>query len=153
MAGSILPSRLVRAAPTNDLIIVEGAWAFSTASRQCSLAAFGLPMVLVMDVKGMAQTAAAIALGLANHRNDIRMLGMIANNCGSARHRELIESALPSDLPLWAALPRSDAMALPERHLGLVQAEEVSEALKFVLNTRPTPLPIQRSDLAEHRTG
>jgi len=123
---------LYRAAQTADLILIEGAMGmFDGEPSSADLAAhFGIPVAIVMDVKGMAQTAAAIATGLANYRDDITVAGLIANSCGSERHRELIEQALPDDLPLLACLARSEAMALPERHLGLVQADEVREVLE-----------------------
>ena len=123
---------LYQAALSADFIIVEGAMGlFDGEPSSADLAArFGIPLVLVMDVKGMAQTAAALAQGLAAFRDDIRVLGLIANNCGSERHRQLIEEALPDTLPLLATLKRSQSLALPERHLGLVQADEVADVLE-----------------------
>jgi cobyrinic acid a,c-diamide synthase len=93
-------------------------------------ATFNIPMAIVMDVKGMAQTAAAIAMGLANFRDDVQVAGLIANSCSTERHRQLIEDALPENLPLLATLARSELVALPERHLGLVQASEVRDELE-----------------------
>ena len=71
-----------------------------------------------------------MAAGLASFREDIQVAGLIANNCSTERHRELIEESLPSSLPLWANIPKADHIALPERHLGLVQAEEISDELE-----------------------
>ncbi|MFM9271249.1 cobyrinate a,c-diamide synthase [Halomonas elongata] len=124
--------RLYEAAREADLILVEGAMGlFDGEPSSADLASlFGLPLVIVMDVKGMAQTAAALVTGLAGFRDDIRIAGLIANACGSARHRELIETALPESVPLLAAVPRDPALALPERHLGLVQAEEIRDDLE-----------------------
>ena len=87
-------------------------------------AAFEIPVVIVMDVKGMAQTAAAIAMGLARYREDIKVAGLVANNCASVRHEELIRESLTDDLRLLATLERDPDLALPERHLGLVQPSE-----------------------------
>ncbi|MDN3520056.1 cobyrinate a,c-diamide synthase [Halomonas ramblicola] len=124
--------RLFEAALEADLILVEGAMGlFDGEPSSADLAAlFGLPLVIVMDVKGMAQTAAALVAGLAGFRDDIRIAGLIANACGSMRHRELIAAALPKSVPLLAAVPRDASLALPERHLGLVQAEEIREDLE-----------------------
>ncbi len=120
------------AARVADLILIEGAMGlFDGEPSSADLAArFGVPMAVVMDVKGMAQTAAAIVAGLAGFRQDIDIVGLIANKCGTERHRQLIEDALPADIPLLASLERSESVALPERHLGLVQADEVSEELE-----------------------
>jgi cobyrinic acid a,c-diamide synthase len=133
MAGdSYCQQKLFEAAQVADLILIEGAMGlFDGEPSSADLAArFGIPIALVMDVKGMAQTAAAIASGLADYRSDIKFAGLIANNCGSERHRQLIADALPDNLPLLANLARSDEVALPERHLGLVQAQEVREELE-----------------------
>lgn len=133
MAGeAYCRQRLFDAALEADLILVEGAMGlFDGEPSSADLAAmFDLPMVIVMDVKGMAQTAAALVAGLAGFRDDIRIAGLIANACGSQRHRELIDAALPAAIPLLAAVARDAALALPERHLGLVQAEEIREELE-----------------------
>ncbi len=128
---------LYEAAKTADLILVEGAMGmFDGEPSSADLAArFGIPLVIVMDVKGMAQTAAAIAHGLATYRSDVTVAGLIANRCGSERHAQLIRDALPENLPLLASLKRDDEVSLPERHLGLVQADEVKDELEVRFNT------------------
>ncbi len=133
MAGEpYCQQKFYQAAQVADLILVEGAMGiYDGDPSSADLAArFNIPIALVMDVKGMAQTAAAIAVGLANFRNDVEFAGLIANNCGTDRHRQLIEDELPESLPLLANLPRSEEVALPERHLGLVQAHEVAQELE-----------------------
>ena len=124
--------KLYEAAKVADLILVEGAMGmFDGSPSSADLAAtFGIPIAIVMDVKGMAQTAAALASGLANFRDDYQVAGLIANNCGSERHSQLIRDALPESLPLIAALPRTPEVTLPERHLGLVQASEIRDELE-----------------------
>lgn len=124
--------KLFEAAQVADLILIEAAMGmFDGEPSSADLAArFNIPIAIVMDVKGMAQTAAAIAVGLANFRDDYSVIGLLANNCGTQRHRQLIEDALPASLPLLACLPRSEHVALPERHLGLVQASEIVDELE-----------------------
>jgi len=133
MAGEeYCQNKLYQAAQEADLILVEGAMGmFDGDPSSADLAArFGIPMAIVMDVKGMAQTAAALATGLANFRDDVTVSGLIANRCGSERHAELIRDALPESLPLLATLKRDENITLPERHLGLVQANEVKDELE-----------------------
>lgn len=133
MAGeNYCQQKLYEAAKTADLILVEGAMGmFDGEPSSADLAArFNIPVAIVMNVKGMAQTAAAIAMGLANYRSDISVAGLIANNCGTERHAQLIRDALPETLPLLATLARDPEVALPERHLGLVQAAEVYDELE-----------------------
>ena len=123
--------RLFEAARSADVILIEGAMGiFDGEPSSADLAArFGVPMLIVMDVKGMAQTAAALVSGIARFREDVQV-GLLANACASARHRELIEHALPDDVPLLAAIARDPDLVLPERHLGLVQASEVQDDLE-----------------------
>ena len=60
-----------------DIILVEGAMGlFDGNDCSADLAAkFGIPVALIMDVRAMAQTAAAIAVGLRNYRDDFEMVG------------------------------------------------------------------------------
>ncbi len=127
MAGeAYCQQRLYQAAQIADFILVEGAMGlFDGDPSSADLAAcFGIPVAVVMDVKGMAQTTAAIMNGLAGYRDDIIVSGLIANGCGTERHTELIRDALSENTPLLATLKRDPSIALPERHLGLVQASE-----------------------------
>lgn len=138
MAGDeYCQQKLYEAAQVADLILVEGAMGmFDGEPSSADLAArFGIPLAIVMDVKGMAQTAAALALGMASYRPDIKVAGLIANRCGSERHAQLIRDALPDNVPLLASLKRDESVVLPERHLGLVQASEVSEQLESRFNS------------------
>ncbi len=125
--------KLYVAAQQADLILVEGAMGlFDGEPSSADLASrFGIPILLLMDVKGMAQTVGAITKGLIEYRTDLQFVGLIANHCGSQRHEELIRDSLPDGLPLLASLPRDAELALPERHLGLVQASEVRDELEL----------------------
>ena len=125
-------AQLHQAACHADVILIEGAMGmFDGAPSSADLAAqFGIPMLLIINSKGMAQTTAAVALGLANYRHDVQVLGLIANQCSTERHRELIANTLPDTLPLLATFAFDDELSLPERHLGLVQASEVSDELE-----------------------
>ena len=92
-------------------------------------AALGMPVLLVVDVSGQAQSAAAVVKGCATYDQRLTVAGVILNRVGSERHRRLAAEAIEAlAIPVIGALPRSDKLALPERHLGLVQAGE-TEAL------------------------
>ena len=85
----------------------------------------GWPVVLVVDVGGMAGSVAALVKGFAEFRGDVQVAGVIANRTGSERHASLIREALDTiGMPLLGHLPRNDALHLPSRHLGLVMARE-----------------------------
>ncbi len=84
-----------------------------------------LPVLLVLDVSGQSQTAAAVARGFATHDPAVAICGVVLNRVGSERHRLGATVAIEAaGLPVFGALPRDPALTLPERHLGLVQAAE-----------------------------
>ena len=88
-------------------------------------ARWALPVVLVLDVSGQSQSAAAVARGFMTHRAGVRVVGVIANQVASDRHLEGVADALSeAGIPLLGAMRRDAALCLPERHLGLVQAGE-----------------------------
>jgi cobyrinic acid a,c-diamide synthase len=89
-------------------------------------ALLGWPVVLVVDVSGQTETAAAVALGCARYRDDVEIAGVILNRVASDRHRALIEAGFARiGIKVLGALLRDERLALPERHLGLVQALEI----------------------------
>jgi cobyrinic acid a,c-diamide synthase len=93
-------------------------------------AALAIPILLVIDVSGQAQSAAAIVKGCGSYDERLKIAGVIVNRVGSERHRRLVVEAIEAiGAPVVGALPRNDTIALPERHLGLVQAGE-TEALE-----------------------
>jgi cobyrinic acid a,c-diamide synthase len=130
MCGEAHCKQLVaEAAQTADLILIEGV--MGMFDGQCSSAdisaALGIPVMAVIDAGAMAQTFGAIAYGLAHFRSDIAMHGVFANRVGSKGHGEMLREALPSDLAFCGYLPENSGVTLPERHLGLVQAQELAD--------------------------
>ncbi|WP_284331936.1 cobyrinate a,c-diamide synthase [Dyella flagellata] len=121
--------RLFDAAGDADLILVEGVMGlFDGAPSSADLAQqLGLPVLAVIDGSAMAQTFGALAWGLATYREGLSMHGVAANRIGSAYHAQLLQESLPPSLHWLGALPREDQFALPERHLGLVSAGELTD--------------------------
>jgi cobyrinic acid a,c-diamide synthase len=96
-------------------------------------AALGWPVLLVLDASGQSQSAAAVVKGCATYDPRITIAGVVLNRIGSQRHARLATEAIEAiGIPVVGAMPRSDGIALPERHLGLVQAGETSD-LEFRL--------------------
>ena len=83
----------------------------------------GWPVVLAVDCARQGQSVAALLEGFAGHRGDIRIAGAVLNRVAGARHEALLRERAGA-VPVLAALPREPALALPSRHLGLVQAGE-----------------------------
>ena len=123
-----------RASEGADIVIAEGAMglfdgapggAAGIGASADIAALLGWPVVLVHDVSGQGQTAAAIVRGIAAHDARVKVAGVVLNRVGSERHRRLAGEAIEAlGIPVFGALPRNEAVALPERHLGLVQAGE-----------------------------
>ncbi len=116
-----------------DIAIAEGVMGlFDGAGGRGSTADvaahLGWPVVLVLDVSGQTETAAALAAGCANYRDDLGIAGVILNRVASERHLSMIAPAFDRiGMKLFGAVMRDPALVLPERHLGLVQAAETVE--------------------------
>lgn len=135
MRPETLDALAARQAEGADLLIVEAAMGlFDGAPGPGSVgdgsaadlaARFGWPVVLVLDAGGQGFSAAAILAGFKSFRADIRIAGVIFNRVGSARHEAILRrAAAHAGLPVLGLVPRLPALALPSRHLGLVQAGE-----------------------------
>ena len=106
-----------------DGVAVPGAAGNGASAELAAMA--GWPVVLVIDVSGQAQSAAAVALGFASYAPELLIAGVILNKVASPRHEALVRAGLErAGLEVLGALPRRADLVLPERHLGLVQAEE-----------------------------
>jgi cobyrinic acid a,c-diamide synthase len=124
--------RLHDAARSADLIIVEGVMGlFDGEPSAADLAQrFGLPVLAVIDASAMAGTFGALAWGLQSYREGLRFAGVLANRVASRSHAEMLQAGLRDARQWCGALMRSDAFTLPERHLGLVLASELSDAIE-----------------------
>ena len=120
---------LYLAAGEADLILVEGVMGlFDGVPSSADLAReFGIPVLAVIDASAMAQTFAAVAYGLSQLDAALPFFGVVANRVGSARHAAMLTERLPAALKYCGALPRTAEIALPERHLGLLQAAELPD--------------------------
>ncbi len=138
MAEGTLSDLVARHAATAEVVIAEGVMGLFDGVAQpgqtargatADLAAlFGWPVVLVLDVSGQTETAAAVAMGCARYRCDVGVAGVILNRVSSARHLALIAPAFERiGLTLFGAIANDADLTLPERHLGLVQAGETAD--------------------------
>jgi len=86
----------------------------------------GAPVVLVVDGRSLARSAAALIHGYATFDPELEIAGVVINRVGSDRHRELLaEACAEAGVELLGTVPRRQEAALAERHLGLVPAGEV----------------------------
>ena len=124
-------ARLAAAAREADLILVEGVMGlFDGAPSAADLARrFGLPVLAVIDAGAMAGTFGALAFGLQHYQNDLPWAGVLANRVASERHAQMLKDSVREPAQWLGAVMRNPAMVLPERHLGLTVASEVTDAL------------------------
>ena len=137
MPPPLLARLAADAAGNADLLVIESAMGLfdgvaappGRSGAAADLAAgLRLPVLLLLDVSGQSQTAAAVARGFAVHDPAVRIAGVVLNRVGSERHRMGAAAAIEAaGLPVLGALPRDPLLALPERHLGLVQAGEQAD--------------------------
>jgi cobyrinic acid a,c-diamide synthase len=126
-----------------DLVLAEGSMGLFDGVASPGMSGTGAsadlaemmdwPVLLVLDPAGQAQTAAAVAAGLRGFRQNVRIAGVILNRVASPRHEDLIRRAMEvTGIAVLGALPRHAPIRLPERHLGLVQAEELGRLNELI---------------------
>ncbi|MEL6216865.1 MAG: cobyrinate a,c-diamide synthase [Pseudomonadota bacterium] len=133
--GPSLLAAIEAQADTTDLCVVEGSMGlfdgvatrgqtgFGTSAETAMR--LGWPVVLVIDVSGQAQSAAATAHGFQGYDPILPFAGVILNRVASPRHERLARAGMERvGIPVFGALPRRGDLTLPERHLGLIQAVE-----------------------------
>lgn len=117
---------LAKAATEVDVILIEGVMGlYDGDPSSADLArAFGVPVVVVLDAAKMAQTVGAVVLGLQQY-GPVNLAGVIVNRIASASHAKMVTQGI-RNVPILATLPKQ-VQALPERHLGLVQPDEIAQ--------------------------
>jgi cobyrinic acid a,c-diamide synthase len=144
-----------RACSGLDLAVVEGVMGLfdgrndagesgSTAELAKILRA---PVVLVLDVAKQARSAAATARGFQSYDPSVPLAGFVLNRVGSSHHADMVrrEVEAATGLPVLGILPRNSAVELPERHLGLVQINELERAREIL--ARLTSMAAEYLDL------
>jgi cobyrinic acid a,c-diamide synthase len=87
-----------------------------------------VPVVLILNCSSTSRSIAAIAHGYRTFDPQVQIAGVILNRVGSDRHLELLTAALlPLHLPILGVLRRQDDLNLPDRHLGLIPAGELTD--------------------------
>ena len=137
---------------TAEIAVVEGVMGCfdgGAASSAALAKALGLPLVLVVDVRSMAESVAALVRGFESLDPEVNLAGVILNRVGSPRHLELLAGALAEHCraELLGTLPRDAAFTIPDRHLGLHMGEEAPigpEALARLAETVAAHIDLDR---------
>jgi len=89
-----------------------------------------LPVVLVLDARGMTRGVAPLILGYQAFDRDVRIAGVILNRLGGARHESKLRAVIEhyTDVAVLGALHEDPRLAIDERHLGLIPATEIAQS-------------------------
>lgn len=146
---------LYEAAGEADLILIEGVMGlFDGEPSSADLSTlFGIPALAVIDASAMAQTFGAVAYGLATYRAELPVAGVFANRVAGDNHYQMLAESLPPELTCVGWMARDPSISLPDRHLGLVQADEIEDldarisraaaSLGGIEETLPAPIAFQ----------
>ena len=117
-----------------DIAVVEGVMGLfdgydgrSEAGSTAQMAKWlGLPVVLMVGARSMARSAAALVQGFERFDEGLLYAGVMFNHLGSDRHLRYLQEAMEGHvhMPVLGGLLRDEAIAIPERHLGLVTRED-----------------------------
>ena len=93
-----------------------------------------LPVILVLDARGMTRGIAPLILGYQAFERDIRIAGVILNRLGGGRHEAKLRAVIEhyTDVPVLGAVHEDPQLALVERHLGLMPANEAAQAGQLI---------------------
>jgi cobyrinic acid a,c-diamide synthase len=124
----------VRCSQNADIAVVEGVMGLydgydgkSDAGSTAHMAKWlGLPVVLLVDAKSMARSAAAVVMGFEHFDRDLTFAGVIFNHLGSSRHLKYLADAVSGrvTMPCLGGIGFNAELVIPERHLGLVTRED-----------------------------
>jgi cobyrinic acid a,c-diamide synthase len=89
-----------------------------------------LPVVLVLDARGMTRGIAPLILGYQAFDRAVRIAGVVLNRLGGARHESKLRAVIEhyTDVPVLGALQEDERLAIEERHLGLIPATESEQS-------------------------
>ncbi len=141
MTSQQISSCFMRHAALADISIVEGnkglydGLALDGSNSNAALAQLlDLPVLLVLDARGMTRGIAPLILGYQAFDSRIRIAGVILNQLGGARHESKLRAVIEhyTDVPVLGAIAHDPRLALLERHLGLMPNHELDDAAQRI---------------------
>ena len=93
-----------------------------------------LPVVLVLDARGMTRGIAPLILGYQAFDRDLSIVGVILNNLGGSRHEAKLRMVIEhyTDVAVVGAVHHDPQLTIVERHLGLMPSNESEDVPKRV---------------------
>lgn len=136
-SSDYLQEYFLQASAEADLSVIEGVMGLYDGKEDTALTGStaeiailtASPVLLVVDVRSMGRSAAAIVLGFRQLEPQVRIAAVLVNRCGSEAHYRLVKAAIEAacGIPVIGWLSRDSGLDIPERHLGLLPAVERGE--------------------------
>ena len=126
---------LARDTKDAELIVMEGVMGYydGVGGTTTMASSTKTPVVLIVDAKGASVTLAAIIRGIMEYKKDSRIVGVILNRVSPmfySRIKHVIETEC--GIPVLGYLPEDASFAVPSRHLGLLQPDEMQKQRDWV---------------------
>lgn len=142
LSHEVVTEILVRGSQGADISVIEGVMGLYDGKRpdsnEGSTAEISVltksPVLLVVNCRSMARSAAAIVKGFQSFSDEVRIVGVIANQVGSDGHYQLVKTAIEQEcgIPVVGYMKREEEISIPERHLGLIPSLERGELAGFI---------------------
>ena len=123
-----------RSALNSEISVIEGVMGLYDGSNDSSghgssahlAKVLNVPVILVVDAKGVAQSAGAVVMGFREFDKEVNLAGIILNNVASQNHYDIIKEAIEEScsVTVLGYLKKESDITIPERHLGLIPSEE-----------------------------
>lgn len=145
MSDDLIRSAFVSRLEDGDIGIIEGNVGLfdsvdlaGKGSNAAMAKLLGAPVVLVVDVSGMGRGVAPLLLGYQSFDPELNIAGVVLNKLGGGRHERNLRRVIAhfTDLPVFGAIPRMEALAIAERHLGLIPSNEAEAAHESIERIR-----------------
>ncbi|MEW5717635.1 MAG: cobyrinate a,c-diamide synthase [Chloroflexota bacterium] len=141
MGEDVIATAFARGSQNADLALIEGAMGLydgadldGTGSTAALARRLDAPILLVVNAQRVTRSVAALVQGYQRFEPGTRIAGVILNSVARARHQTMLTQAVEKycGIPVVGTLPRDDALAIPDRHLGLIPRGEYSHAFEDV---------------------
>lgn len=139
MGPAAVKTTFARHSARADVSLVEGVMGLFDGASPTDLSGssaqiaqlLSAPIVLLCDASGMARSLSAVVKGFCSFEPGIAPRAVIANRVGSESHLRLLQQAQLTEAPVLGGLLKREQIAFPERHLGLVAAQESARDVSF----------------------
>ncbi len=149
MGEDVVVAAFARGSRNADLALIEGAMGLydgadleGTGSTAALARWLDAPILLIVNAQRITRSIAALVQGYQRFEPNTRIAGVILNNVARARQQTLMTQAIEKycGIPVVGVLPRDPALAIPDRHLGLIPRGEDDALVPMIAAARDAVL-------------